>query len=323
MRWAPVPMGRVLFANSGSECERHRVQARALLLEREGPAGEEKDHRARPRLPRRDDGGGVDVGHPDHAPALRPADRRRGARRAAPIPIATRATARRRRSSSTGSRSSSKQAIAREGPDTIGRLHRRAGAGRRRRRHPAARLLRARAGDPEAPRHPAHRRRGDHRLRPPRPAVRHAGVRPRARHDHGREDADVGLRADVGAVRERRHLPDGRRRERSGRHLRPRLHLQRPSGRLRGGARDAAHLRERRRVRPCAARRAAAAAGPAALRRPRDRGRRARARADRRDRAGRRSGAAPALRSQARRRRLFRAACAGARAHRARARAAT
>ena len=89
---------------------------------------------------------------------------------------------------------------------------------------PPAGYFRAGAGDPEAARHPVHRRRGHHRLRPPRPAVRLARVRPQARHDHGRQDADLGLRADVGAVRQRGDLPGGRRRQRRGRHLRPRLH---------------------------------------------------------------------------------------------------
>jgi 4-aminobutyrate aminotransferase-like enzyme len=57
-----------------------------------------------------------------------------------------------------------------------------------------------------------------------------------------------GLCADVGADGQRRHLPDGGRRQRRRGHLRPRLHLQRPPAGLRGGAAHAAHLRSDDRI---------------------------------------------------------------------------
>ena len=79
-------------------------------------------------------------------------------------------------------------------------VHRRAGH-RRRRRDPAGAALLAR-GHPPLPRarHPAHRRRGDHRVRADREAVGLAALRHRARPDHVRQGRHVGLPVPLGGV---------------------------------------------------------------------------------------------------------------------------
>ena len=78
-----------------------------------------------------------------------------------------------------------------------------AGAERGRLVHAARRLLRGRARDLRRARHPALRRRGDHRLRPGRPLVRLRALRHPARPDHVGEGPVLGLRRDRRADRER------------------------------------------------------------------------------------------------------------------------
>ena len=128
------------------------------------------------------------------------------------------------------------------------RLHRRAGAGRRRRDRAAGHLL---ARDPahlRRVRHPAGRRRGHLRLRPHRPVVRLRVLRHRARPDDLRQGRHLRLHA---ARRRDGRRPRGRRADREGRRVRARLHLLRPPGGLRGGAREHQHHapREDRRAR--------------------------------------------------------------------------
>ena len=78
-----------------------------------------------------------------------------------------------------------------------------AGAELRRLVHAAGRLLRGRSRALRRARHPALRRRGDHRLRAHRPLVRLGALRHPARPDHLRQGALVRLRRDRRADRER------------------------------------------------------------------------------------------------------------------------
>ena len=79
------------------------------------------------------------------------------------------------------------------------RLLRRAGDGGGRRDRSAGDLFRQGAGGLREVRRLRRLRRGDLRLRPARHPVRLPGVRIRAAFDHGRQGADLGLRADGGA----------------------------------------------------------------------------------------------------------------------------
>ena len=74
------------------------------------------------------------------------------------------------------------------------RVHRRAGAGCRRRDHPARQLLARDPADLPQVRHPAGHRRGDLRLRPARQLVRRPAFRRRARPDADRQGPVLGLR---------------------------------------------------------------------------------------------------------------------------------
>ncbi len=110
----------------------------------------------------------------------------------------------------------------------------------------AARLRAARARDLRSPRRAAVLRRGHLRVRAPRALVRLGAPRLHARPDHVREGRHVGLRAA-----RRRDLQRGRRgaaaRERGP--LRPRLHVRRPPGLVRGRAREPRDHGARRRPR--------------------------------------------------------------------------
>ncbi len=112
-----------------------------------------------------------------------------------------------------------------EGPGDRRRGDPRAGPERRRLLRPARRLLRAGPRDLRPLRRADDLRRGDLRLGPARPLLRLRTLRLPARHHHGRQGADLGLRADGRADR----LRPGRRAVHAGRRLlRPRLHLRRP-----------------------------------------------------------------------------------------------
>jgi beta-alanine--pyruvate transaminase len=95
-------------------------------------------------------------------------------------------------------------------------------------------LSAAPARDLRHPRHPAHLRRGDHRLRPPRPCLRRGTLRRRPRHDLLRQGRHVGHRPDGRRARRQAHLR--RLHERAGARHRavPRLYLYRPSDGRRG-----------------------------------------------------------------------------------------
>ena len=125
----------------------------------------------------------------------------------------------------------------------------RAGDGRRRRDRAAQGLLREDPGGLPQVRHAVHRRRGDLRLRPHRQRL---GL-PDAQHQAGHPDLRQGavglVPADLGGDDHRQGLPGADERERQDRHLGPRLHLLRPSGRRRGRARGAEDLRRDRPVR--------------------------------------------------------------------------
>ncbi len=77
------------------------------------------------------------------------------------------------------------------------RLHRRADPGHRRHRAPARRLLGADPEGSEAPRHPADRRRGCHRVRAAWVHVRLGALRAEAGFDHDCQGLDLGLCAVV------------------------------------------------------------------------------------------------------------------------------
>ncbi len=97
------------------------------------------------------------------------------------------------------------------GPERVGRLHCRAGAGRRRRDHPARHLLARGAAHRRQVRHPADCRRGDLRLRPPGPLVRLREVRHPARPGDLRQGRDQRLPAARRHADQRAHRAgDGR-----------------------------------------------------------------------------------------------------------------
>ena len=184
-----------------------------------------------------------------------------------------------------------------------GRVHRRAGDGRRRRDRAARHLLRQGPGGAEEARRPADRRRGHLWLRTDRQDVRQRNLRDASRHhDHGQGD-HLGLSAALGHGHLRGDLSGLRGPEREARRVRPRLHLHGSSGRLRRGAGGARHLRGARPARSHPARGAdAAGRGAQAGRPPVDR-RHPRRRARGRRRAGTdKPGAARSIRSARRER---------------------
>ncbi len=127
-------------------------------------------------------------------------------------------------------------------------------AGRRLDRRAAAAqgLPRAPARDLRQARHPAHLRRGHHRLRPPRRAVRGELLQGHARPDDGRQGHHQRRRADGRGVRQARDPRRLHDRPRARRRVPARLHLLGAPARLRGSAR---HARDLRRRRPAHARR--------------------------------------------------------------------
>ena len=178
-RWLPDGMGHVFFTSGGSESADSALRlARAYHLAC-GPPGALEGHRPPPELPR------------PHA--------RRPGRRQPPRP-AGRATS---RCCSTSPRCRGTtptplgEMIEREGADTIAGVPVRADHRRRRRLpHAARRLLARRRGRLPAPRHPAHRRRGDDRVRPHRPALGPRALPDPARRPLRRQGPRRRLRAD-------------------------------------------------------------------------------------------------------------------------------
>ena len=146
------------------------------------------------------------------------------------------------------------------------------------------------------------RRRGDLRLLAHRQLLGQPDARHAARHPDLRQGAVVVLSADQRGDGERPRVPGPGEAEPRDRHVRPRLHLFRPSGAGGGGDRDAEDLRRDEHRRACPRGRRAHAEGTAPpLRRPSAGGRGARRRPDRRDRTGGRQGEAPELRTVRRR----------------------
>ena len=222
---APGDLNRVFFVSGGSEAvesawklarqyysargEHHRAAvgagAHARLRRRAGRALHgraplEGDLAPR-RLPRHDDGRALDQRHPGAAHAVRTA-RARGAARPQHEPLPP---------PCGGDRGGVHAHPARRAPaDDRGHrpgdgLHGDHGAGaERRRRLHAARGLLARSARALRPlRDPALRRRGDHRLRPPRHLVRLGALRHPARPRHVRQGALLGVRVDRRGDRDR------------------------------------------------------------------------------------------------------------------------
>ena len=134
------------------------------------------------------------------------------------------------------------RAIVREGPDTVAAVFLEPVQNAGGCFPPPPGLLRARARDLRPPRRAARLRRGHLRLRPPRPLVRRPALRVPARHHHGGQGPDLGLRA---AGRHDRLGPPHGALPRTGRVLPARLHLRRPPGELRRGHGQPRRLRGR------------------------------------------------------------------------------
>ena len=122
------------------------------------------------------------------------------------------------------------------------RRHRRAGRGLDGRADAAQGLPRAPARDLRQARHPADLRRGHHRLRPPRRAVRGDALQRHARPHDRRQGNHQRRRADGRGVREERDPRRLHDRPRAHGRVPARLHLLGASARLRGGARHARDL---------------------------------------------------------------------------------
>ena len=114
------------------------------------------------------------------------------------------------------------------------RRHRRAGRRLDRRADAAEGLPRAAARDLRQARHPADLRRGHHRLRPPRRAVRGDALQGHARPDDGRQGHHQRRRADGRGVRQARDPRRLHDRPRARGRVPARLHLLGASARLRG-----------------------------------------------------------------------------------------
>ena len=136
------------------------------------------------------------------------------------------------------------QMIVAEGPDTVAAFFAEPMMGAGGVIIPPEDLFREDPGGAEEIRRAVHRRRGDLRLRAHRQHVRHA--RPsslQARHHHRGEGPVLGLSADLPALLVSKRIYDGISENTSqDRHVRPRLHLFRPSGLLGRRARDAEDL---------------------------------------------------------------------------------
>ena len=146
---APVPMSKVLFANSGSEANDTAIKLVWYYNNALGRPGEEEDHLAPARLPRRHRG----VGEPDRAARqpsrLRPADRPHPAHRL-PAPLALRRRGRERGGLRLPARRQPGAADRARRPGHHRRDVRRAGDGCRRGHRAAGDLLRQDPGGPRS-----------------------------------------------------------------------------------------------------------------------------------------------------------------------------
>ncbi len=167
---AAVPACLLLRLGLGGQ--RHGRAHGAALLGHPRPARAPGDHQPDQRLPRLDDGRRLARRHERHARPGRPADPRHRAHRAAALVAARPAGGAGPRGLRPAGRAVARGQDPRSRPGQGRRLHRRAGAGRRRRDRAAGQLLARGAAHLRQVRHPARQRRGDLRLRPHRPLVR-------------------------------------------------------------------------------------------------------------------------------------------------------
>ena len=228
--------------------ERHPGEARLVLQQRAGPAGEEEDPEPDQGLSRRHHRRGVADRARQQPSRLRPAGARDPASRDAAL-LEGRRGRRERGGLHRAARGRTRGHHRGRGAGDDRGLHRRAGDGRGRGDPAAGRLFR---GDgrhlPEA-RHPDDLRRGDHRIRAHRRVVRGADA---GLSGHLALDGQAADRRLLSAQRggdQRPHGRGDRGQFRADRHLRARLHLRRASGRLRGRGQGARDLRADRRLR--------------------------------------------------------------------------
>ena len=171
-------MGRVLFANSGSEANDTAIKLAWYVNNALGRPQQEEDHLAAARVPRRDDRDGEPHRPCVRAHRLRPADRAHPAHRCAVL-LSRRAAGREpRKRSPRGWPTASRQLILREDPDTVAAFFAEPVMGAGGVIVPPATYFERIQPILQQVRHPVRRRRSDLRLRPHRQHVRHADVRP-------------------------------------------------------------------------------------------------------------------------------------------------
>ena len=241
---APVPISKVFFCKSGSEANDTQIK---LVWYMNNGLGRPKKKKI---MSRQRAYHGVTIaaasltGLAGEPHRFRPADRRRGAHRL-PAPLSLRARRRERGGIRDPPRRGARRADPARRPRHRRRLHRRAGDGRRRR----------------------HRAAGDYFEKIMKVCAKYdllmiadevicgfgrlgtmfgsRRARLQARRDLRRQGAVVGLSADRRRDDAGTHVPGDARREPQDRHLRPRLHLFRPSGRRGGRDQDTRDLRAR------------------------------------------------------------------------------
>ena len=250
---APVPMSKVFFANSGSEANDTAIKLVWYYHNAHRQAAEEEDHLAPARLSRRDDRRGEPDRPAGQPPRFRPADRQRPPHRL-PAPLrASREPGESEEAFATRLADNLEALILRGRPRHRRRVHRRAGDGRGRRASmpPATYFEKIQAV----------LRKYDILF------IADEVICGFGRTGNMWGSQTFGLKPDMMTMAKAlssAYLPISGlmineqiyaalvSREREDRHVRPRLHLLRPSGRRGGGARDAEDLRGARHRRPCA-----------------------------------------------------------------------
>ena len=238
----PAQFNHVFFTNSGSEANDTNLRLVQRYYSLLGKPDKEPDHQPQECLPRLHHRLGVTGRHEVPCTSRRRAwtisttsTNRTGSRRA---PTKTRDDYRHSRGARAGAKNR------RTGRGAGRGLHRRTGAGRRRRDHSAGLLLAGNQTHLRRARHPVDHGRGDLRLRPHRQLVRLPDLRPGTGPDDLRQGGDQRLyspgRRD-GGRQGRRGAARPRRR------VRPRPDLLRPPRRVRGGHRHPAACCARKR----------------------------------------------------------------------------